>query len=266
MTLSVRQIDAADFNRDGRVNVSDLQSIIDYILELPVTPPQMPPGPLVTVELQRNAGSMGDNLSIPIWAQVGYEAAAVQFEISYNSDHLEAVSVDPGSMISSMQFDHNITDGKINGVIYNLGGRSFGPTSGEMANFMFRVKDSDFNPNRDLRLTEFLIVDPSASFIQTEIKGELPERYLLKQNYPNPFNLSTNISFELPEDNDVELAIYDLLGRKVTTLLNSFLPAGGHTVTWNGRSESGETVSSGIFFYRLRTSDFDETKKMSLVK
>jgi hypothetical protein len=109
-------------------------------------------------------------------------------------------------------------------------------------------------------------VDPSASFIQTEIKGELPERYLLKQNYPNPFNLSTNISFELPEDNDVELAIYDLLGRKVTTLLNSFLPAGGHTVTWNGRSESGETVSSGIFFYRLRTSDFDETKKMSLVK
>lgn len=118
----------------------------------------------------------------------------------------------------------------------------------------------------DLNLTDFLIVNPAADFMPVDIKGQLPKSFSLAQNYPNPFNSSTNISFDLPSAGYVELSVYDLLGRKVTILLDSFLSAGNHLVTWDGRSGIGERMATGIYFYRLKAEGFDDTKKMLLVK
>ena len=264
--LTVRQFDASDINRDTRVNVADLQMVIDTILEIQTPPIYMPPGLAAIVELMKNQVPTGGLVQIPLWADIGVEAAAVQYEITYNSDHLEAVDIQTGEMISGMQVNNNLGIGKINGVVYNIGTHTFGPAAGEMANFAFRVKDGVYDPVHDISLNEFLIVNQAASFISTEIKGQIPNSYKLNQNYPNPFNATTNISFDLPNDGNVEISVYDLLGRKVTTLINSFLPAGSHTVTWDGRSQTGETVATGIFFYRLKAVDFDETKKMMLIK
>ena len=261
---SIRQFDAADINRDGRVNVVDLQNIIDLILEIPVVPGP-PHYPRVLAELSQNPIFVGDEITVPLLVDIGTEAAAVQYKLNFNPDHLQLLGIEPGGMVSELQFDSNINDNKINGVFYHLGGSTFGPAQGEMVNFRFRLMSDQFSP-RDLTLEEFVIVDLAAGEIPSEIVGQLPANYVLNQNYPNPFNSSTTISFDLPYDSDVVLSIYDVLGRKVVTLVNSFFTAGTHAVTWNGRSDSGDDVATGVLFYRLQTSEYDETRKMLLIK
>ena len=93
-----------------------------------------------------------------------------------------------------------------------------------------------------------------------------PDEFALHQNYPNPFNPSTNIKFSLRERGRVSIAIYNLIGQKVCDLIDQELDAGPHQVKWDGRNGSGEEVNSGVYFYRLQTYDFDETKKMVLLK
>lgn len=100
-----------------------------------------------------------------------------------------------------------------------------------------------------------------------EIKNQsLPQDYSLSQNYPNPFNPSTQIAFELPTRSKVRLAVYNVLGRRVATLVNESLAAGRWETEWDGRSASGVQVASGIYFYRLQTESFTQTKKMILLK
>ena len=86
--------------------------------------------------------------------------------------------------------------------------------------------------------------------------------------YPNPFNPTTTISFNLTAENaeNAELEIYNLKGQKVKTLVNEKLNAGQHSVSWSGNDENGRSVSSGIYFYKLKAGDFEQTKKMMLLK
>jgi hypothetical protein len=94
----------------------------------------------------------------------------------------------------------------------------------------------------------------------------VPKSFSLHQNYPNPFNSQTKIQFDLPSTGIVELAIYNILGQKITTLINQPLPAGSHSIIWDGHNGNGQTVSSGIYFVRLRASDQTEVKKLLLLK
>lgn len=94
-----------------------------------------------------------------------------------------------------------------------------------------------------------------------------PDAYRLEQNYPNPFNPSTVIDFSLKSRQQVELTIHNMLGQKVVTLLDDVFPMGEHSVQWDGRDKTGETVTSGIYFYRLQAgSEYTESKKMLMLK
>ncbi len=88
----------------------------------------------------------------------------------------------------------------------------------------------------------------------------------LKNNYPNPFNPTTTISFSIPNDSNVELSIFNIKGQKVKTLVNEMLPAGEHSIIWNGRDSNGNRVSSGMYFYKLKAGDFQKVRKMILIK
>ena len=85
-------------------------------------------------------------------------------------------------------------------------------------------------------------------------------------NYPNPFNPETIISYQLQENSTVELAIYNIKGQKVKTLVNEILPAGGHSVIWDGKDFNDNRVGSGIYFYKLIVGDYQKVKKMLLLK
>lgn len=94
----------------------------------------------------------------------------------------------------------------------------------------------------------------------------VPEAYSLAQNYPNPFNPSTEIQFVLPRNTDIKLAVYNMLGQHVKTLADGILSAGEHRVTWDATDERNNRVASGIYFYRLETSEYTALRKMILLK
>ncbi len=83
---------------------------------------------------------------------------------------------------------------------------------------------------------------------------------------PNPFNPSTTIRYSIEKGGRAELTIYDIAGRRIRTLLSGFVPAGDHEAVWNGRDDSGRPAASGVYFYRLHTDGFAETRKMVLLK
>jgi hypothetical protein len=93
------------------------------------------------------------------------------------------------------------------------------------------------------------------------LSGEVPGSYALEQNYPNPFNPSTKINFSLPKNAGVKLAVYDMNGKEVEVLVNENLQAGIYEADWHPVN-----LSSGIYFYTLKTNDFTSTKKMIFVK
>ena len=97
--------------------------------------------------------------------------------------------------------------------------------------------------------------------------GELlPAAYALHQNYPNPFNPVTTIQYDLPENSQVQVAIYDMLGRKVRTLVSGFENAGFKAVQWQGRNDFGRSVGAGVYIYQIQAGDFLQTRKMILLK
>jgi len=98
------------------------------------------------------------------------------------------------------------------------------------------------------------------------VNNPLPRTYHLSQNYPNPFNPQTTIEYTIPRTSNVQLTVYNILGQHVTTLVDSKLPAGSYTVTWGGTDSYGNTVASGMYFYKIRTDDFTESKRMILLK
>ena len=94
----------------------------------------------------------------------------------------------------------------------------------------------------------------------------LPDQFGLAQNYPNPFNPSTSISFSVPNATNVTLEVFNILGEKVATPFNGMATTGIKEVIWDGRNESGKSVASGIYFYRMQANDFEKTYKMVLMK
>ena len=96
--------------------------------------------------------------------------------------------------------------------------------------------------------------------------NHVPSVLRLYQNYPNPFNIETKIRFDLPVAGEIELNIFDIQGRYLRGLVRKALPAGTYTVPWDGTNNHGNTVSSGIYFYQLKTKKQTIIRKMQLLK
>ena len=94
----------------------------------------------------------------------------------------------------------------------------------------------------------------------------MPNAFALGQNYPNPFNPSTSISYELPKAENVTIIIYDLTGRQVRELVNEHKEAGIYTTLWDGRSQRGLLVASGLYFYKIQAGEFIQIHKMTFMK
>lgn len=127
------------------------------------------------------------------------------------------------------------------------------------------------------RLTQNLIYDEWVGFIRSlysydyvpvavEQDDDTLEQILLSANYPNPFNLSTTISFSLPRAGHAELVIFNVTGQKVRNLLSEDVTDGLHSIVWDGCDDSGNAVTTGVYFSRLRTPDSTVSGRMLLVK
>jgi len=102
--------------------------------------------------------------------------------------------------------------------------------------------------------------------VEKETSPDIPTTYSLHHNFPNPFNPETAIRYDLPEQGRVILTIYNVLGRKIKTLVDRKEIAGRYLVSWDGKNDLGDTVTSGVYFYRIQVGDFVQSHKMILVK
>jgi hypothetical protein len=132
----------------------------------------------------------------------------------------------------------------------------------------FNLVDAKGNSivSKELRRGEDITIPVREKGESQETESVKPLDFGLEQNFPNPFNPETVIKFSLPHDSPVTLKIYNILGQAVNTLIDGVLPAGNHTVIWNGRNEKGSDVVSGVYFYRIKAQDFEATKKMTLLR
>tara|TARA_B000000565_G_scaffold188005_1_gene143096 strand:+ start:798 stop:3194 length:2397 start_codon:yes stop_codon:yes gene_type:complete len=94
----------------------------------------------------------------------------------------------------------------------------------------------------------------------------IPSDFALHGNYPNPFNPATQIRFDLPNKNDINIIIYNMLGQRVKVFSMPNTPAGTHTITWNATNQSGQPLSAGVYLYQMISEDFVQTRKMILLK
>lgn len=149
---------------------------------------------------------------------------------------------------------------------YDLDGLAYGVIliSWELGRLLF----ADFgdppvlNPNELWELSGCVLSDTTYGII-LDTKDELVtiNNFQLFQNYPNPFNPSTKIRFEIPYSTNVKIDVYDLLGRKVQTLLDDYVDGGSHELEFNA-----DNLTSGIYFYSLKADGYSETKKLSLIR
>jgi subtilisin family serine protease len=131
--------------------------------------------------------------------------------------------------------------------------------------FRFRMITNEYGYGEGIHIDDIRIwwdiqVDISDSDIS------IPREFSLAQNYPNPFNASTKISFVLSQSGDARLIIYDLLGRKVKTLVSSYMESGSHEIVWDGTGDDGNDASSGIYLYKLVSDGKIQVKRMTLLR
>jgi len=125
------------------------------------------------------------------------------------------------------------------------------------------------NPSAsDFEFADIMVDEKSAVITAVAINDqkELPTEWALTQNYPNPFNPETIISYHVPQPSHVIIEVFNLLGQRLQKLVDDKKEVGIYQVTWDGRDESGNSVGSGIYIYKMQTDGFVAIKKMALVR
>ena len=183
-------------------------------------------------------------------------ADGVTYKWKFGAPDIASVILDLPSNNSGADTVLTVTPAAVDGILAGLGLNPGDSVAGEWAVWAFLNGDS-------LKSSEtFDITFKRDNSIGIEqIGNTVPGDYSLSQNYPNPFNPSTVIRFAIPKSSFVTLKIYNLAGMEVSTLLNEELSAGNFEASFDG---SG--LSSGVYFYRLQTADFADTKRMTLIK
>ncbi len=128
------------------------------------------------------------------------------------------------------------------------------------------VPKRDDGSNRPYDDSDVTVI--AGQFLITSVQEKslyTPTHYFLGQNYPNPFNPETTIPFSLPRSGWVTIEIFNTLGQTVRTLVDYGMPSGSHTSRWDGRSDGGKRVPAGLYFYRLQSKDFLQTRQLLLL-
>lgn len=142
---------------------------------------------------------------------------------------------------------------------------NMGIVVGGSADLYARIISSDGSNQTEGSVLNLVMKRGTVTAVNNE-SADLPDSYALLHNYPNPFNPTTTIPYHLPEESHVTLAVYNMLGQRIRTLINGIKPAGRYSVQWNGLNDSGNRVSTGIYFYRIQAGDFTDVEKMVFMK
>ena len=274
-----------DMNHSGRVDGFDLAIFAthfghlgrenwQYLKSFPKVPINEDSIQLIA-SIDDNNLQVGDSFFVKISLSHIPPSRALAFDLNYDPDAFTLLNVEPGE-INSNNLHLNRIDPVKGKLIFGIASTTDSYLYSQDPKFILKVKfvangpakNSDFSfSNAGLIKLNGLFSYPVTSVgTQIEVNEVLPDKFLLLQNYPNPFNPETHIQYILPQKRKVNLAIYDILGNQVKVLVNDIQEAGKKEVVWGGTNMKNQRVSSGIYFYRLQTDEFIETKRMLLIR
>ncbi len=280
-SLAKRNYETANVVPDSLVNVVDLIGILNLIFGWPINPspgPSSQSGDFATVGFEHDDLEAGQMTKLSVQGEFPEDVAGIQFQIDYDPDAV--VFKNPELPDATRSFRLVYKDdwhGRIKVLLYSekpWDSRTLIPagTADIIQIPMIAQKNINADDDTKIRITRTYLSNGSASEIPT--KGNnvlLPTTFTLHQNYPNPFNPVTRIDFDIGAADDaatkhVRLNIFNILGRRVQTLIDGDLLSGSHSVTWDATDEHGHGVATGIYLYRLEVEGEHQTKKMLLLK
>ena len=170
-------------------------------------------------------------------------------------------------ILSASRFNDTVSwyenDGDENFVSYNI------TTNADGASSVYAI-DMDNDDDMDVLSASFndckIAWYENLQITEINDNNNLMQEFNNLTNFPNPFNPTTNIAFSLDDATHITLEVYNIKGEKVITLVDNELPADHHNVIWNGKDSNKKQVSSGVYFYKMKAGNYQETKKMILMK
>ena len=220
------------------------------------------------ISIGDSSAKPGQFVSIPI-ALRGNGIWAVEVVLNYDDELLEFQGLD--RKLAKTEFSYSISHS--NGRLQIAVAGDADLSVGELMFVNFHLKDSVSLINEiPLTFTKAEVNEGNfAVRLKSGLISILPDKYRLLHNYPNPFNPDTWIPYQLPENADVLIKIYNIRGELVRTLALGMQPAGNYVqpkkaAYWDGMNDAGEQVASAVYFYTLQAGDFTTTRKMVILK
>jgi len=210
----------------------------------------------------------GEEFVVPIQVENVFEVYGVELSLTYDNSLLNLVKVVPGDLLQGYYLEKNLIPGEIK---LALAGTSPIQGSGDLVYLTFQVlPQSPEGLTTQLQVSRFCLNETSSrgSIFNINIgagKVSHPLEFSLFQNNPNPFNPQTEIGFAVPSACRVQIKIYNVAGQLVKAYQGDY-PAGTHSISWDGTNLKGESVGSGIYFYRMEAGSFTQQKKMVLMR
>ena len=235
---------ASDLNEDNKIDVLDLVLMINIILN------------------QSSKGMAKRNYDIATRSTVIHDGRIVRIksdgsiaaiQLKLKSNDADAVKFYPSDDLNSMEWMVEKVNDGINVVIFSTQ-RIFLPKDAKL-----------FTIDGNFEVENVVIANALGDRVENGVQV-IPLTFTLGQNYPNPFNPNTKISYEIPKESDVRLAIFNIRGELVTWIVDCRSHPGYYEVEWDGKNERGSSVASGIYFYRIQAGSYVKTMKMVLMK
>ncbi|NOZ61415.1 MAG: T9SS type A sorting domain-containing protein [Calditrichaeota bacterium] len=265
------ELDAADYNSDGDVNILDVVAIINNILG------REPAGLLKTGNLnlnfQSNEAISGKMTGvIPFFLTKKTPISGAQIQLRFDSKAVKLGNPTLTNRADGMTLVTSRSQDRLSILIFGMDGKLIAPDDEPVFKLPVVVKSRQFDKSA-FNIEKMILADGNVAPVEVALAQAtdfnlqmLPTAYRLEQNYPNPFNMETEIQYQLPEQTAAKLTIFNVLGRKVVTLVDKEQKAGVHRIYWDGHDANGQIVGTGIYFYRLQTPTFTRARKMTILK
>ncbi|MBD3184125.1 tandem-95 repeat protein [Candidatus Poribacteria bacterium] len=270
MTPTDSQRLAADVNQDGNIRSNDAILVLRIAAGLAAPDIKRQAAGIVNIKLEEAYGLAGSRISVPLNIDRKSVLGGGDLSIVYDPNVLQAVEVN--SVSDRLLMASRINDSGI--IRISFAGAEM-MKSGNIINLEFEILDDSSSEIsiRDIGLYSLDGIPMNAVAVNGSFESWAlaPEKTILFQNYPNPFNPETWIPFQLREQSEVKISIYNALGILVRELDLGSKAAGTYTsrdraAYWDGLNDSGEKVSSGIYFYNIKTDKYSSVRKMTIVQ
>ncbi len=275
-SFSSRQFDVGDVITNATINVFDLVGIINHIFGIPISPaaPVYVEGGFATVDLDYDPMN-GNADEIVVRSELPAMIAGVEMDINYDpntillgvpelTDDADGLTMSyrddgQGNIKVLMHFTNPFSEAEL----IQIG-------AADLVKIPVRARVDVDEVVSQVQLSDVMLSTNTGSAVRVGNPG-LPETFELHQNYPNPFNPTTTIKFAIGNDQvgslqHVSLDVYNILGQKVTSLIDKDMSTGHYEVVWDATNNRGKKVASGVYLYKLQVGDRKDTKKMLFIK